>query len=84
MNYECIKTYIVINEIIVFKIYKRLQIESYSLFKFKFLREYNKQLIKRFITYCLLFILNVHNHKKELCFIFIAQLKQHDLILEKS
>ena len=29
MNCECIKTYIVINEIIIFEIYKRLQIESY-------------------------------------------------------
>ena len=29
MNCDCIKTYIVINEIIVFKICERLQIESY-------------------------------------------------------
>ena len=75
INCECIEIYIVINEIIVLKIYKRLQIESYFLFKLKFLREYDEQLIKRFIIHCLLLILNVHDYKKELCLIFIAQLK---------
>ena len=35
INCDCIKTYIVINEIIISEIYERLQIESYSLFKLK-------------------------------------------------
>ena len=35
MNCDYIKTYIVINEIIVFEICERLQIESYSFFKSK-------------------------------------------------
>ena len=59
MNYHCIKTYIVINEIIVFEICERLQIESYFLFKFKSLREYDNQFAKKLITHCLLFILKV-------------------------
>ena len=42
INYECIETYTIINEIIVFEIYKRLQIELYSLFKLKSLRNYNQ------------------------------------------
>ena len=83
MNYECIKTYIIINKIIVFEIYKRLYIEPYSFFKLKPLRDYNKQLIKQFIIYCLLLTLNVHNYKKDLYFIFIIKIKQYDLILEK-
>ena len=41
MNYDCIEFYIVINEIIVFEICERLQIESYSFFKFKPLRGYD-------------------------------------------
>ena len=84
VNCECIETYIIINEIIVFEICKRLQIESYSLFKLKPLRDYDEQLIKQFITYYLLSILNVHDYKKGLCFIFIVKIKQHDLIFEKS
>ena len=59
VNCDCIKIYIVINKIIVFEICERLQIESYSLFKFKFLRKYDDQLVKRFIIHYLLFILNV-------------------------
>ena len=41
INYDYIKTYIVINEIIILEICERLQIESYSLFKLKFLRKYD-------------------------------------------
>ena len=84
INYKCIETYIVINEIIIFEIYKRLQIEHYFFSKFKSLRKYNKQLIKRLIIYYLLFILNMHDYKKKSYFILIIQLKQHDLIFEKS
>ena len=40
-------------------------------------------MIKKFIIYYLLFTLNVHDHKKDLCFIFIIKIKQYDLILEK-
>ena len=71
MNYNCIKTYIVINKIIVFEICKRLQIESYFLFKFKSLREYDDQFVKQFITHCLLSILKIQNHKEEFYFILI-------------
>ena len=59
INCDCIKTYIVINEIIVFEICERLQIELYSFFKFKFLRKYDDQLVKRLIIYYLLSILNI-------------------------
>ena len=83
MDCECIKTYTVINEIIVFEVCKQLQIESYSLSKLKSLRNYDEQLIKKLITHCLLFTLNVHDHKKDLCFIFIIKIKQHNLIFEK-
>ena len=75
INCKYIETYIVINKIIVFEIYKRLQIELYSLFKFKPLRKYDDQLFKRFITHYLLFILNVYDYRKKFCFILIAQLK---------
>ena len=63
---------------------KQLQIESYSFSKSKSLRDYNKQLIKTFITYYLLFILNVHDYKKDLYFIYIVKIKQYDLIFGKS
>ena len=59
VNCDCIKIYIVINEIIVFEICERLQIESYSFFKLKSLREYDDQFVKRFITYYLLFTLKI-------------------------
>ena len=59
INCDCIKIYIVINEIIISEICERLQIESYFLFKFKSLREYDDQLVKRFITHYLLFTLKV-------------------------
>ena len=59
MNCDCIEIYIVINEVIVSEICERLQIESYSFFKFKSLREYDDQLIKKSITHCLLFILKI-------------------------
>ena len=84
MNCECIKTYTIINKFIVFEVCKQLQIESYSLSKSKSLRDYDKQLIKKFIIYCLLLILNVHGYKEDLYSIFIIKIKQHDLIFEKS
>ena len=83
MNCDYIKIYIIINEIIVFEIYERLQIESYSLFKFKSLREYDDQLIKKSITHCLLLTLKIQNYKKESYSILIAQLRHYDLIFEK-
>ena len=84
VNCECIKAYIIINETIVPEVCKQLQIESYSLSKSKSLRDYDGQLIKKSIIHCLLFILSVHDHKKDLCLIFIIKIKQHDLIFEKS
>ena len=75
INCEYIETYIIINETLVFEICKRLQIEPYFLFKSKSLRKYNDQLFKRFITHYLLLTLNVHDHKKELYFILIIQLR---------
>ena len=84
VNCECIKTYTIINKIIVFEMCKQLQIESYSFSKSKPLRNYNKQLIKKSIIHYLLSILNVHDYKKDLCSILIAKIKQHNLIFEKS
>ena len=70
-----IEIYIIINKVIIFEVCKQLQIELYSLSKSKPLRDYNKQLIKKSIIYCLLFILNVHNYKKNLCLILIIKIK---------
>ena len=42
MNYKCIEIYTVINKIIIFEVYKQLQIELYSLSKLKSLRDYNE------------------------------------------
>ena len=75
MNCECIKVYIIINKIIVFEMCKQLQIELYSFSKLKFLRDYNKQLIKKSIIYYLLLTLNVHDHKKNLYLILIIKIK---------
>ena len=83
MDCNCIEVYIVINKVIVLQICERLQIEPYSLFKLKFLRRYDGQLVKKSITHYLLSILNVHDYKKESCSILIAQLKHHDLIIGK-
>ena len=75
MNCEYIEIYTIINEIIIFKVCKQLQIELYSLSKLKSLRDYNKQLIKKFIIYCLLPILNVYDYKKNLYLIFIIKIE---------
>ena len=75
VNCECIKIYTIINEVIVFEVCKQLQIELYSFSKLKPLRDYNEQLIKKFIIYYLLLILNVHGYKKDLCFILIVKIK---------
>ena len=83
VNCECIETYIIINEVIVSEVCKQLQIESYFLSKLKPLRDYNEQLIKKFIIYCLLPTLNVHDHKKNLYLILIIKIRQYDLIFEK-
>ena len=83
VNYKCIETYIIINEIIISKMCKQLQIDLYSLSKSKSLRDYDKQLIKKSITHCLLPTLNVHDYKENLCPILIVKIKQHNLILEK-
>ena len=66
INCDCIKVYIVINEIIVFEICERLQIESYFFFKLKPLREYDNQFAKKLITYYLLFTLKIQGYKKNL------------------
>ena len=84
VNCECIKTYTIINEIIVLEVCKQLQIESYSFSKSKPLRDYNEQLIKKSIIYYLLPTLNVHDHKKNSCLILIVKIKQHNFIFEKS
>ena len=63
---------------------KQLQIELYSFSKLKPLRDYDEQLIKKFIIYCLLLILNVHDYKKKLCFILIVKIKQYNFIFGKS
>ena len=65
VNCDCIEVYIVINEVIVFEICERLQIESYFLFKSKSLREYDDQLVKRPITYYLLPTLKIQGHKEK-------------------
>ena len=75
VNCECIKVYIVINEVIVFEVCKQLQIELYSFSKLKPLRDYNEQLFKNSITHYLLLILNVHDYKKNLYFIFIVKIE---------
>ena len=66
IDYNCIEIYTIINKIIVSEICERLQIESYSLFKPKSLREYDDQLAKRPITHCLLPTLKIQNHKKKI------------------
>ena len=83
INCNYIEIYIVINEIIVFEICERLQIEPYSLFKPKSLREYDNQFAKKLIIHCLLPILKIQDHKKESCPILIIQLRHYDLIFEK-
>ena len=75
VNCECIEIYTVINKIIIFEVCKQLQIESYSFSKSKPLRNYNEQLIKKFIIYYLLFILSVHGYKEDLCLILIIKIK---------
>ena len=75
MNCKCIEIYTIINKIIIFEMCKQLQIELYSFSKLKLLRDYDEQLIKKFIIYYLSFIFNVHDYKKDLCLIFIIKIK---------
>ena len=83
INCECIEIYTIINKIIIFEVCKQLQIELYSFSKLKSLWNYDEQLIKKFIIYYLLLILNVHDYKKDLYFILIVKIKQHNFIFEK-
>ena len=80
---DCTGVNIVLNESRVTQVYKELKLEVVSLSILKSLRDYNEKLFKRSITHCLLFELNVNNHRKETYLMLIAPI-QHDLILSKS
>ena len=59
------------------KVYKDLQLKPIFLFVFKSLREYDKKLSKKSITYYILLILNVNKYKKETYSILITKLNKY-------
>ena len=71
------------NESLILSIYLKLKLDFISLSIFKSLRNYNKSLLKRFIIYYLLLIINVASYKKDIYLILITLLNIYNNILRK-
>ncbi len=52
--------------------------------KEKLIRDYDEKLIKKIITYKILFILIVNNYKKSFILMLIINIKHYEIILKKS
>ena len=84
INYKYTNIYIIINKSLIPRIYYKLNLNFISLLILKPLRDYNKRLLKRFIIYYILFIINVTGYKKSIYFILTTPLNIYNIILKKS
>ncbi len=75
--------YIIIYINLVNKVYKELEIQSILLTKKKLIKEYNKKIFKKTITYKILLNLIIKSYKKLTIFILIADINYHEVILNK-
>jgi len=76
--------YSFINEVIVQIVYYQLQIEFLTLIKAKSIREFNDHYAKKLITHVIYLNLTIQDHTVNIAFMLITQLKQHQMILEKT
>ena len=76
--------YSFIDEVIVQIVYYQLQIEFLTLIKAKSIREFNDHYAKKLITHVIYLNLTIQDHTVNIAFMLITQLKQHQMILEKT
>jgi len=76
--------YSFIDEVIVQIVYYQLQIEFLILIKAKSIREFKNHYAKKLITHVIYLNLTIQDHTVNIAFMLITQLKQHQMILEKT
>jgi len=76
--------YSFIDEVIVQIVYYQLQIEFLTLIKAKSIREFNDHYAKKLITHVIYLNLTIQDHTVNIAFMLITQLKQYQMILEKT
>ncbi len=83
MNIEA-ADYSFINEVTAQIVCDQLQIELLTLIKAKSIQEFNNHYVKKLITHVIYLNLTIQDHTVDTAFILITQLKQHQIILEKT
>jgi len=83
MNIEA-ADYSFINEVTAQIVCDQLQIELLTLIKAKSIQEFNNHYVKKLITHVIYLNLTIQDHTVDTAFILITQLKQHQMILEKT
>jgi len=76
--------YSFIDEVIAQIVCDQLQIESLTLIKAKSIREFNDHYAKKLITHVIYLNLTIQDHTVNIASMLITQLKQHQMILEKT
>jgi len=76
--------YSFIDEVIAQIVYDQLQIEFRTLIKAKAIQEFNDHYAKKLITHVIYLNSMIQDHTIDIAFMLITQLKQHQLILEKT
>ncbi len=76
--------YSFIDEVTAQIVCDQLQIELLTLIKAKSIQEFNNHYVKKLITHVIYLNLTIQDHTVDTAFILITQLKQHQMILEKT
>jgi len=76
--------YSFIDKVIAQIVCDQLQIESLTLIKAKSIWEFNDHYAKKLITHVIYLNLTIQDHTVNIAFMLITQLKQHQMILEKT
>jgi len=76
--------YLFIDEVIAQIVYDQLQIKSLTLTKTKPIREFDDHYAKKLITHVIYSNLMIQDYTVNIASILITQLKQHQMILEKT
>ncbi len=75
--------YTLIHDKLVYKVCKKLKIQSILLTKEKLIWDYNEKLVRKIITHKILLNLTIKSHKKLTMLMLIADIKHHEVILSK-
>ena len=81
INNDCTE-YVFINNLIERKICDKFQIIFVFLTKIKKIKKYDKKM-NEFIIYVIYFRIQIQNYVKNIIFMLITKLNQHDIIFEK-